>query len=596
MSRKKFACDFEATTDPNDCRVWGWGWMEIGNTKNYDIGSNLDDFMEWVKNCNGNLYFHNLKYDGSFIINWLLRNGFRFSKEGEANTFNAIISEMGQWYMIDICYGYKQYKKRKKVHTIIYDSLKKLPFSIKQIARDFQLPIMKGDIDYHKHRPIGYEIDVEEEAYIHGDLYILSEALRIQFEQGLKKMTIGSDSMADYKDIISKQQFERLFPVLDREKVDDDIRRAYRGGFTWLNDKYKNKIIGEGIVFDVNSLYPAQMYHRPLPYGVPKYFEGEYEKDEDYPLYIQHLKCEFTLKDERIPIIQLKNNPMFRGNEYLKSSNGEIVEMYVTNVDWELIQEHYHLHDVEFIDGFKFRSMTGLFKQYIDKWTYVKVTSEGSKKLLAKLMLNNLYGKFATNPDVTGKVPYLKEDGRLAFDMPRDEEGNLVQEFKDPVYTAMGVFITSWARYTTITTAQKCYDRIIYCDTDSIHLVGADIPETIKDVIDDDKLGYWAWEGTFKKAKYVRQKTYMYELYMKEENGRLKPATNEDYSTTIIEVKCAGMPDEAKRYVTWSNFTYYNDKMLMPARDGMFYGVLKAKQVPNGVVLVDTDYKIKRED
>jgi len=35
--RKKFACDFETTTDPNDCRVWAYGVMEIGNEKNYEI-------------------------------------------------------------------------------------------------------------------------------------------------------------------------------------------------------------------------------------------------------------------------------------------------------------------------------------------------------------------------------------------------------------------------------------------------------------------------------------------------------------------------------------------------------------------------------
>jgi len=595
MARKKYACDFETTTDPNDCRVWGWGYMEIGNTKNYKIGNNLDDFMEWLKGCDGDIYFHNLRFDGSFIVNWLFRNGFEFSKEGKPNTFSATISSMLQWYMLDICYGYKQYKKRKKIHVTMYDSAKKLPFKIKDIAKDFNLPLLKGEIDYHKYRPVGHVIDEEEKEYIHNDLYIMAEALKIQFEQGLTKMTIGSDSMSDYKDIISKQQFERLFPVLDREKVDDDIRRAYRGGFTWLNEKYANKMIDGGIVFDVNSLYPAQMYDRPLPYGVPKFFEGEYEENEEYPLYIQHLKCEFRLKDERIPIIQLKNNPMFRGNEYLKSSGGEVVEMYVTNVDWKLIQEHYHLYDVEFIDGFMFRSMTGLFKQYIDKWTYIKVTKEGSEKLLAKLMLNNLYGKFATNPDVTGKVPELSDDGVLKFDLPRNEDGEIIEEFRDPVYTAMGVFITSWARFTTIETAQKCYDRIIYCDTDSIHLTGTSIPESIEDIIDDDKLGYWSWEGTFKRAKYVRQKTYMYELYMKEEEGKLKRATEEDYTTTVVDVKCAGLPDEAKRYATWDNFTYYNEDMLMPARDGMFYGVLKAKQVAGGVVLTDSDYKIKKE-
>jgi hypothetical protein len=49
----------------------------------------------------------------------------------------------------------------------------------------------------------------------------------------------------------------------------------------------------------------------------------------------------------------------------------------------------------------------------------------------------------------------LKEDGSNGLRY-WDEEGNVIKEYKDPVYTPMGVFITSWARYTTITTAQKC--------------------------------------------------------------------------------------------------------------------------------------------
>src|SRR5699024_6828587 len=117
-----------------------------------------------------------------------------------------------------------------------------------------------------------------------------------------------------------------------------------------------------------------------------------------------------------------------------------------------------------------------------------KITKKGGEKLLAKLMLNNLYGKFASNPDVTGKIPLLDEDGKLK--MVQGEE-----EFKDPVYTPLGVFITSYAREYTIRTAQKLYPRIIYCDTDSIHLTGTDTPENIKDLIDPDQLGYWAFEG-----------------------------------------------------------------------------------------------------
>jgi hypothetical protein len=462
---------------------------------------------------------------------------------------------------------------------MIYDSLKKLPFPVKKIAKDFKLPIMKGDIDYHAERPVGHEITEEEFSYIKNDIEIIADALSIQFAQGLDRMTNGSDSLKGFKSVISKKNFEKLFPVLSLE-ADSNLRMAYRGGFTWLNEKYANETIGTGIVFDVNSLYPSQMYDRALPVGIPLFFKGKYKDDENYPLFIQHIRCEFELKENRIPTIQIKKNLSFRQNEYLKTSNGEIVDLYLTNIDLQLIEEHYHLYDVEYIDGWKFRQARGIFKDFIDKWMYIKTTSDGAIKLLAKLMLNSLYGKFASNPDVTGKVPYLKEDGSCGFRVGE-------QEYKDPIYTPMGIFITSWARWTTITTAQKCYDRIIYCDTDSIHLVGADVPDAIKDVVDPDKLGYWKHEGTFKKAKFIRQKTYAEEYFAKEimKDGKLVKVmcSPKEATTTIFDVKCAGMSESIKKHVTFENF-----KVGFSS-----FGKLLPKHVNGGVVLIDTEFTIK---
>ena len=103
---------------------------------------------------------------------------------------------MGQWYMIDICLGYKG---KRKIHTVIYDSLKKLPFPVKKIAKDFKLTVLKGDIDYHKERPVGYKITPEEYAYIKNDIQIIAEALLIQFKQGLDRMTAGSDSLKRFQ-------------------------------------------------------------------------------------------------------------------------------------------------------------------------------------------------------------------------------------------------------------------------------------------------------------------------------------------------------------------------------------------------------------
>lgn len=565
MARKKYVSDFETTTKEDDCRVWAYGCMEIGNKKNLKIGTKIEDFMDWCKKEKCDIYFHNLKFDGSFIVNWLLHNGYTHSDDGLPMTFNTIISNMGQWYMIDICYGYKG---KKKLHTKIYDSLKKLPFSVDVIGKAFNLGSNKVEVDpefYTRERNENHEITEEEYLYIYSDLEVMADALEIQFNQGLKAMTSGSDSLKGYKDVISTKTFEKLFPILSLED-NEEIRWCYRGGFTWLNERYANKDIGGGIVFDVNSLYPSQMYYQPLPFGKPIKFNGKYVEDEDYPLYTQHIRCEFILKEGYIPTIQLKNQGlMFKQNEYLKSSKGETVDLYLTNIDLKLIEEHYDLYDVEYVGGWKFRSKVGMFKEFIDKWMLVKATNKGAIRLLAKLMLNSLYGKFATNPKVTGKVPYLKEDGSNGFTLPKDENGNVVDEFKDPVYTPIGVFVTSYARNLTIRTAQKCYDRIIYCDTDSIHLEGTEIPDVIKDVIDDNKLGYWKHESTFQRARFIRQKTYIEEI-----DGKL-------------HVICAGMPDRIKEKVTWENFHvgFSANGKLLP------------KQVKGGVVLEDTMFTLK---
>lgn len=597
MDKKRlYSCDLETTTDPEDCRVWATIWLEIGNTDNYQIGTDFNDYMNWMINSNSICYFHNVKFDGSFIVNWLLHKGWKWVKKPkERGEFSTLISKMGQWYSIIIHNG----KVGKKIsQTKVYCSNKKLPFTVDRIAKAFKLPMLKGEIDYHKERPVGYELTEEEKNYIINDAAIVALALQTQFEQNLMKMTTGSDALNEYTNVVSENLFKRLFPILSLE-TNFLIRQAYRGGFTWLNPKHAETVINDGIVFDVNSLYPSVMYSKPMPCGVPIEGVGEYVFDKTHPLYIQEVTFEFKLKKDHIPTIQLKNSRFgFKGNEYLSNSNGERITMYVSSVDWELIKEHYEIFDEEYIRFWKFRKTENAFKKYIDKWLFVKITSTGALKELAKLMLNSLYGKFATNPDITGKIPYLKDDGSTGFTLPKKSvtkddgttEEVIDEEFRDPIYTPVGVFITSYAREVTIRSAQKCYDRIIYCDTDSLHLTGLEIPNELKELVDPDKLGYWKNEGQFRRGKFLRQKTYIEEYYAKYNYDKLDDDGNptkeqcdkEEHETVITKVVCAGMSDRVKKKVTFDNFN-----VGFTASDN-----LKPKQVYGGVVLIDNPFKI----
>lgn len=116
--------------------------------------------------------------------------------------------------------------KTVKKATFI-DSLKIIPFSVEQIAKSFNLPISKLELDYNKPREKGHILTDEEKAYIKNDVAIVAKSLKVLFDEGLEKMTEGANALADFKSMIKKSKFRHYFPNLDFN-VDKDLRKAYK--------------------------------------------------------------------------------------------------------------------------------------------------------------------------------------------------------------------------------------------------------------------------------------------------------------------------------------------------------------------------------
>ena len=112
------------------------------------------------------------------------------------------------------------------------------------------------------------------------------------------------------------------------------------------------------------------MRYELLPFGKPIYFTGEYKENKMYPLYIQTIRCKFKIKKDKIPTIQIKEkNLFFQSNEYIEDSKGEAFVLTLTSIDLEMFFKHYDVEELEYIDGFMFRGIRGLFDKYIDYWT-----------------------------------------------------------------------------------------------------------------------------------------------------------------------------------------------------------------------------------
>ena len=543
--------------------AWGWGITEMGNVSDKDIfiDNSIHKFMSFVFRIpdNPKIYFHNLKFDGHFIISWLLNNGFKNYQDRfhiPPKTFSTLISDMGQFYSITVTLG----RKRGRYHKVTFiDSLKKLPFSVDRIAKAFNLDFKKLDVPdefYRLQRTENHVLSPLEIEYIKGDIRVISQALHIQHTQNMTAMTVGSDALADYKRRIGDGVFKSRFPVLEKD-VDDDIKLAYRGGVSMVKESVRNKDVGLGKTYDINSMYPAIMRYKHLPMGKPLFFNGKYQPYEDYNLYIQEIVCEFKLKPEHLPTIQIKNMVgIYSPREYLTESKRP-TRMHLTNIDLKLFFEHYDVYNIEWVSGYMFKSRNDMFNEYIDHWTEIKETTVGAMRELAKLHLNSLYGKFGTRTDMQGKVPELNEYGIVKMKLGEPE-------VIEPIYSAVAVFVTSYGREQLLRTAQMNYDIFCYCDTDSIHVLGTETPKGVE--LHKTKLGLWDDEGTFTRARFIGAKCYI-----------------EDFIISGLKVTCAGMTREQHSQVTFDNF-----------KEGLIVtGKLQPKIVKGGVVLVSTDYQVK---
>lgn len=643
---RKFMCDFETTVyeGQTSTEVWASASVEF-YTENVNIFHSIDEQFQYFKtlNCDIVAYYHNLKFDGNFWLSYLLTKlkyeqaihylndeqtqaEFIAIKDMKNKTFRYTISDMGQWYTLTI---------KVNNHIIeLRDSLKLLPFSVKQIGKSFKTKHQKLDMEYIGYRYAGCNITDEEKQYIANDVLVVKEALEQLFNDGHDKLTIGSCCMEEYKKTTGAYDYKDLFPPLDEvaldknifgsSNADEYIRHSYRGGWCYLVKGKENKVRHNGTTGDVNSLYPSMMHSQSgnyFPIGKPYFWSGNIIPNEaigENKYYFIRIKTRFYIKENKLPFIQIKGNHLYKGteslttsdilnkdgtyNRYYKDKNNNIhdsaVIMTVTMTDYKLMLKHYELVDFEILDGCWFYSMKGIFDNYINHYAEIKMNSKGAKRTEAKLFLNNLYGKLASSSNSSFKVAYVKDDESIGFYI-------VPANNKKVGHIATGSAITSYARNFTITAAQKNYYGVdkagfIYADTDSIH---CDLPaDKIKGItVDPVKFCCWKLESSWDTAIFTRQKTYIEHIT----HNDLIPV-DEPYN----DIKCAGMPQKCKDLFNKSmqgyevkesdNYTQNELKFLATKRDYSDFkvglcvpGKLLPKRIKGGVLLVDTTYEMR---
>lgn len=615
--------DFETNYDQanNTASVWSACYKVKGEEPK--IFRRISDFINFISRCGDvECYFHNLKFDGEFILNYLARNSkfkmafdekiekFKKPKELHKNEYSFLISDKGVWYAL--------YLKTKTGLVRFMDSMKKAPMSLADAGHAFATKHKKLDMDFNCWMDSDKPLTKKQEDYIKNDVWVMEEFLDMFEQEGHTAMTIGSCALKEYKRIISLQDYKMFFPKISDEEW-EFTNKCYHGAFVFVNPKYKGKVIRKkGKTADVNSLYPYEMHSSSgnfYPVGKGNHWIGKKEKTKRNTMDFIHFRCSFRVRRGKLPFVHIRNNPNYPAKKVLETSwiwdrknetwisdiDGSpiIVDMYMVDKEFRLFLEHYHVRNLEIVEGYTYYKEIGLFDDYINYFNKIKMQSKGGKRQIAKLFLNNLYGKFATKKDSSFKIIDLQKTRETGVTVYK----TIKAQDKDTLYMPVGACVTSYALIKIVKDSQKYYEKdlYLYTDTDSIHYIDDIKAKGLID-LDDKKLGAYKIEKEWEEAVFLRAKTYVEKSLDKDGKA--------EYAIT-----CAGMPERCKQLFRIS-LGESRDKecfaKLKPSEDGeRFMNVsrkledfnvglkvpdkLTPKHVIGGIALLSTEFTIKNE-
>lgn len=402
--------------------------------------------------------------------------------------------------------------------VIFADSLNIFPTSVKKLGD--QIGLKKLELPKKFLTGKVKAISKKDIIYCTRDCEIVFKALSEIFNLiGNIKVTIASASMEFFRNTYLKH------PIYYNDELTQEFFKSYYGG---RNEVFK---LGktESKILDINSMYPFAMKNAIFPNPeylikvTPNNMKG-YTFNYILNKYEGLISCKIKHKDHYFGFLpyKIKEKLVFPVGEFEGIWNLNELRFAIKNKIIEVESFEYII--------FSKRNMKSPFVEFVNDNYEKKKNYTGIYKLIFKLILNSLYGKFAEKSH--GKLTYYKEfpvrlmeqyrlmnvDFKLiVFNEQRNDCFIEVNKKSDkerinsiPLFSS---YITSYSRIILLKGLLNYYDKgvITYCDTDSILI------ENLKNIPNSAELGEFKLEdGTVTNIEGLKH----YQYYL--QDGHLK--------------------------------------------------------------------------
>lgn len=442
------------------------------------------------------VYIHNMKYDYQFIKKW-----FDWDKVFSKDKRDIMFADTG-------CIEFRD--------SLVLAGGRSLA-RIGENLKNSKLRKAVGDLNYELVRHEETPLTAEELNYCEMDVRVLIEYIREKIEEDGDISKIPFTNTGYVRDYVRNACFEnrenylRLMDGLTMTPgCYQQAEQCFMGGAVGANLKHINKVVHDVTSYDIKSSYPYVMCtgYFPMSYGIPirnrdakdTLFHVEQDKrccmftleiwglvpkpGNDYCFPISESKCE-ELIGERTSYGNLDSDNMF--DVYRVGGGRVITAMYLrmtcTELDFATYREFYDLDNCEwhvsemrvFKRGWLPKPIVNsILKFFHDKTTLDGVDGKEAEYMIAKNMLNAIYGMMVEKP--VRPDYYLQNGVMIKGDVDYVAKVEAYNEkWNRFLYYPWGVWVTAHARWRLYDAIRAVGKDFVYCDTDSVKLTNAEI-------------------------------------------------------------------------------------------------------------------------
>lgn len=330
----------------------------------------------------------------------------------------------------------------------------------------------------------------------------------------IKYPTLSSLSFAIYRSNFMEDSY-------DITKIYGDIYNFIRKGYTGgAVDVYihKSEINQKVYRYDINSLYPYVMLTFDMPVGNPRYFEGDIYLMEENPFGFFEVEVEAP-KNLKHPILLMKSqNKKFKHRTI--APLGKWKGVYFSE---EIENAKKYGYNFKVLKGYTFERRK-IFTEYVNKFYDIKRSCAKNDPwyIIAKLLLNGLYGKFGMcpykdkheiidNDELYKYVDNFKvsstldlKNNKQLISYSDDNESDEDYSTTPNVNISISAAITAYGRIVMSKYKNRNDFNLFYSDTDCI-----DIDRPLEDInAVGPEIGKMKLEHIFSKIVYVAPKVY----------------------------------------------------------------------------------------